>query len=641
MDQPLLETCRGRLFAVGFLASMAKRKPSSTDQGSTSSTSATELSTSTSYTVVARRYRPQQFDELVGQEAVSRALINALEGDRVAHAYLFSGARGVGKTSAARILAKALNCQKGTSSRPCGTCDICQSIAAGDDVDVLEIDGASNRGIDEIREIRQNVQYKPTRARYKVYIVDEVHMLTGPAFNALLKTLEEPPAHVKFIFATTDAQRLPLTILSRCQRFDFASITSARIVERLRDIASREGVKAEDPALEQIARRAAGSMRDAQSLLDQLLAFGGGKLTVETVQQLLGTANEDLVAELARAAIDQELAGALEILDRAIQDGTQLGELVDQLMEYWRDLMVVSCTGPENPSLTIGSRFRSRLTEQAQKLMLDSILSGLEILGNTKWRLRAGGPPRILVEMAIVRLGRLGELVSLSQLQQMLSDPSNRTLPRSPTTPATSLPRPVNPSGGGSIRADQKPKALLESTMGGPATSNSQEKEPSLVAGSSANLSVAEIWDGVLKLLGGMLATNLKQANLPAIIGPKALVLRFEPGYNALREYCQSPNSVAKLEDALKKVAGEGWTIRIESAPSGPGRQVESAPAAPAGDASPYRRQRADAAKHPLVRAAMEALDAQLLDVDEGFGSQNAAPPQKVESSTITEQEEA
>src|SRR5438270_4436157 len=228
------------------------------------------------YTVLARRYRPQQFADLVGQEAVAQALVNALQSNRVAHAYLFTGARGVGKTSTARILAKALNCAQGPTRTPCDKCEICQSIASGEDVDVIEMDAASNRGIDEIREIRQTVRSRPSRSRYKIYIVDEVHMLTREAFNALLKTLEEPPEHVKFIFATTEVQKIPVTILSRCQRFDFAGIGTARIVERLRQVVSGEKMQADDDALEWIARRAGGSMRDAQSLLDQLLAFSEG-----------------------------------------------------------------------------------------------------------------------------------------------------------------------------------------------------------------------------------------------------------------------------------------------------------------------------------------------------------------------------
>jgi len=230
------------------------------------------------YTVVARRYRPQTFAELVGQEHIAQALANAISTQRVGHAYLFTGARGVGKTSTARILAKALNCVHGPSPTPCNQCDICQMISAGNDLDVLEIDGASKRGIDDIRQLRDNVGIRPSRARYKIYIIDEVHMLTKEAFNALLKTLEEPPEHVKFIFCTTEPTKIPVTILSRCQRFDFAGIDTVAISQRLRQIVEAEGVEADDAALELIARRAAGSMRDGQSLLEKLLAFGSGRL---------------------------------------------------------------------------------------------------------------------------------------------------------------------------------------------------------------------------------------------------------------------------------------------------------------------------------------------------------------------------
>src|SRR5215813_7536087 len=243
------------------------------------------------YVVVARRYRPQDFSQLIGQQHVARALANAITTNRVGHAYLFTGARGVGKTSTARIFAKALNCVNGPTTSPCGVCDICQGIASGSDVDVLEIDGASNRGIDEIRQLRSNVNIRPSRARFKIYIIDEVHMLTNQAFNALLKTLEEPPEHVKFIFCTTEADKIPITVLSRCQRFDFAPIEHKAIVDRLTQICAAEGVEIDTEAVQIIARRAAGSMRDSQSLLEQLLAFGGQRITVADVHALLGTAH--------------------------------------------------------------------------------------------------------------------------------------------------------------------------------------------------------------------------------------------------------------------------------------------------------------------------------------------------------------
>ncbi len=268
------------------------------------------------YTVIARRYRPQAFDELVGQEHVARALQQAITSGRVGHAYLFTGARGVGKTSAARILAKALNCVSGPTSTPCNECEVCLRVAAGDDVDVLEIDGASNRGIDEIRQLRQNVAVRPSRVRYKIYIIDEVHMLTKEAFNALLKTLEEPPEHVKFIFATTEPQKIPITILSRCQRFDFAGISSAAIQARLSQIAAAEGVAVEPAALQILASRAAGSMRDSQSLLEQLLALGHEKITADDVNQLLGIAPAERLSGLVRHLMARDASAALARVGR-------------------------------------------------------------------------------------------------------------------------------------------------------------------------------------------------------------------------------------------------------------------------------------------------------------------------------------
>src|SRR5260370_5835197 len=297
------------------------------------------------YTVVARRYRPQQFDELIGQEAVAQALTNAVTGDRVAHAYLFTGARGVGKTSAARILAKALNCAKGPTPTPCDKCSSCTAIADGEDIDVREIDGASNNSVEDIRALRQDVSTRPTRGHYKIYIIDEVHMLSISAFNALLKTLEEPPPHVKFIFATTNIQKVPITILSRCQRFDFILIRPQRIAAHLRVIVSAAKMKADDEALEIIARRAAGSMRDAQSLLDQLLAFGGNGLTGAMVQKLLGVAGPERVAALADAIFRHDAKQALELVTACADDGLQLGESLDQLIAHWRDPLLVPCAG--------------------------------------------------------------------------------------------------------------------------------------------------------------------------------------------------------------------------------------------------------------------------------------------------------
>jgi DNA polymerase-3 subunit gamma/tau len=280
------------------------------------------------YTVVARRYRPQRFADVVGQDHVVRALRNAIQLNRIAQAYLFCGTRGVGKTSIARIFAKCLNCVKGPTEEPCQVCDICESVALGQDVDVIEIDGASNNGVEQVRELRQNAALRPSRARHKIYYIDEVHMLTTPAFNALLKTLEEPPPHVKFLFATTEPNKIPITVLSRCQRYDFAGITPAAIAASLSAICGQEQVEAEPEALQVVARRAGGSLRDAQSLLERLLASGSSRLTVDVVHELLGTASDDRLLEMMEALADHDAATALRLVEESASQGVQPGELL-------------------------------------------------------------------------------------------------------------------------------------------------------------------------------------------------------------------------------------------------------------------------------------------------------------------------
>lgn len=559
-----------------------------------------ETPTAEGYTVLARRYRPQTFLDIIGQEPVARALANALKGNRVAHAYLFTGARGVGKTSTARILAKALNCEKGPTATPCGECEICKNIAAGEDVDVLEIDGASNRRIDEIRDIRSNVQYRPSRARYKIYIIDEVHMLTKEAFNALLKTLEEPPPHVKFIFATTEVEKVPITILSRCQRFDFAGISVSRIVDHLRDIVAREGMQADEEAIELVARRAGGSMRDAQSLLDQLLAFGGERLTTDQVHALLGTAGDERIVALAESVLEHDVKKALELLDEAVVTGLQLGELLDQMIVYWRDLMVVHCAGVEGRDLSVPSRHRETLLRQAKALNLDAILAGLDVLSLSKGQLKISNHGRTLVEMALVRLGRLENLVALPNLVRMLSQQ------RAGTATAASSATVAPPEG-------LKKKPLTTAPENG--------TPPSQQPLTAENL--REIWRQTLTKVPGMLARSLERGGIPAIIAPNGLVLRFPVEYNGAKEHCQDPSCISDVEKALREGTGQTWAFRVESlngaasvspATTSDSRSSSTPPVAP------RRNAREEAEKLPLVRRAVDVLGATLQRVDEGFG---------------------
>jgi DNA polymerase-3 subunit gamma/tau len=581
-------------------------------------------STPEGYTVLARRYRPQNFEQIVGQEAVSRALVNALKSNRVAHAYLFTGARGVGKTSTARILAKCLNCVHGPTPTPCNECDICKSIASGEDVDVLEFDAASNRGIDEIRNIRNNVQYRPSRARFKIYIIDEVHMLSTPAFNALLKTLEEPPAHVKFIFATTDAQKIPVTILSRCQRFDLGGINPALIKQHLRSIVEKEGLQADDEALEMVSRRAGGSMRDAQSLLDQLLAFGGDRLTAEQVHQLLGTASEEHVRSLAETILSKDPKRTLEELDRAATRGFQMGELLEQLIAYWRDLMVARVSGEQAPDLSVSPQHRSTLVQQARALTLDTVLAGLDILSATKARLRDCAHARTLVEMALVRMSRLADLVPIAQVAQWVGQLRQEGAGGGPRTAFGAS------TAGKSVSPEMASRSTLKAVLAAPQSS------PPAAEGTLTLTpeTVGQVWPEVMRLAGTMLASDLSLANCVAISGPNTLVIQFPVQYNKAQEHCQAPNSVSRVEAALRKLTGRNWSVRVETAPVPAGGVPASAPET-AEPARPRRNSREEAEKEPLIKRALEVLGAQFVRVDENFGAPveggkpSAAPPEE------------
>ena len=381
-----------------------------------SNSPATPADSDGNYVVVARRYRPRGFDELVGQEHVGRALKNAIETNRVGHAYLFTGARGVGKTSAARIFAKALNDPNGPTVTPDNETDIALAIDVGEDVDVIEIDGASNRGIDEIRSLRANVGVRPSRCRFKIYIIDEVHMLTQAAFNALLKTLEEPPEHVKFIFCTTDPEKIPITVLSRCQRFDFAPVEVPKIVERLREIVTTEQGEAEDAALELIARRAAGSMRDSQSLLEQVLSFSDGKLTADQVHAMLGTADDERLHQLARAMADRDAAETLQQMDAAIDAGVDAGRLAEQLLGYFRDLMAVTVGCDPSLQRHTSVALHEELKELGNRWGLQTVLAVVGLVDQTLVRIRHSVYARVLLESTLIQICTLPDLQNIADL---------------------------------------------------------------------------------------------------------------------------------------------------------------------------------------------------------------------------------
>ena len=382
-------------------------------------------SSNTKYTVVARRYRPKSFGELVGQSTVAQALSIAIQSGRVGHAYLFTGARGVGKTSTARIFAKALNDPGGPSTNPNLESDVAQAIDRGEDIDVIEIDGASNRGIDEIRQLRANVNVRPSRSKYKIYIIDEVHMLTGAAFNALLKTLEEPPAHVKFIFCTTDPEKIPITVLSRCQRFDFAPVRPDEILERLQFICKSEGVTASDEALHAVARRAAGSMRDSQSLLEQILSFADGKISLEHVHQVLGTADSSLLQQFVRNITERDTGAILNLIDRAAMEGVDAGRLCEQLTAFLRDLMAIQVKASSDVLQLVAPADVAELSTMTEQIGLSTLLAAIQLLDDASVKMRRSPQARILLEVAMVQVCQLSSLESIDSLLNSLDRPNS------------------------------------------------------------------------------------------------------------------------------------------------------------------------------------------------------------------------
>ncbi|MDQ1328656.1 MAG: polymerase subunit gamma/tau, partial [Candidatus Poribacteria bacterium] len=357
-----------------------------------------------SYVVLARRGRPQRFSDVVGQEHVTKTIQNAISSGRTAHAYLFTGPRGVGKTTIARIFAKAINCKFKKDSEPCNECNSCVEISAGRSIDIIEIDAASNRGIDEIRELRENVKFAPVSTEYKVYIIDEVHMLTIEAFNALLKTLEEPPNHVIFILATTEAHKIPATILSRCQRFDFRILNRGEIIDRLKELLVSDNLPVNEDALSLIAENADGALRDAESILDQMLSFSDGDLKTDEVSRFLGLGSYQLLDSLVNNVIKCDSAKSLESINSLADHGADLPQCLKKLVSYFRDLMIYKI----NPDLIDVSETRSqRLMELSKSASVDRLMKTVKILTQTESDIKQLGYERLNFELAIIRLCRL------------------------------------------------------------------------------------------------------------------------------------------------------------------------------------------------------------------------------------------
>ncbi|WMM24552.1 DNA polymerase III subunit gamma/tau [Tissierella sp. MB52-C2] len=367
------------------------------------------------YQALYRQYRPKNFDDVLGQKHITITLKNQIQKENVGHAYLFSGTRGTGKTSTAKIFSRAVNCLNSHDGNPCNECEICKGILDESIIDVIEMDAASNRGIDDIRELRDKVVYPPARAKYKVYIIDEVHMLTIQAFNALLKTLEEPPKHLIFILATTEPEKLPQTILSRCQRFDFKRITTKDIIENMRGICSKLGLEVDGKVLSLIARNSDGAMRDALSLLDQCISFGKGKINYEDAIGILGIVNTGLITNIIDNIIGKNLESVLEIIDEVIQNGKDIHQFIKDLIMHFRNLMIIKTSKNPLELIDIDEELLEKYMEQSKNLELSFILKSLDILTTADEKAKWSTQPRIILEMAVIQITKIEDSFSLEE----------------------------------------------------------------------------------------------------------------------------------------------------------------------------------------------------------------------------------
>jgi len=588
------------------------------------------------YVVVARRYRPQDFEQLVGQGQVSQALANAIATNRVGHAYLFTGARGVGKTSTARIFSKCLNCVTGPTTTPCGHCDVCEGIASGDDVDVIEIDGASNRGIDEIRQLRSNVNVRPSRSRFKIYIIDEVHMLTTPAFNALLKTLEEPPEHVKFIFCTTEADKIPITVLSRCQRFDFAPIETKSILDRLAQICASEGVAADPEALQIIARRAAGSMRDSQSLLEQLLSFGGKHITVDCVHAMLGTAKSSRLASLVACLVRRDAAAALAEVEAATNEGVDLGQFVEQLLGYVRDALAAHVGCPADLLLHTSAAEYEATRQIGQQLGLETLLAIAQILDQSLVRIRQSTHVRTLVEMALIRICKLEDLDALPALVSQLRDGVPLSLqPRTASISPTS--GPAGPSAEKKtpdLRPEPDAQVLCETPISNLSTTTVQHSESNhevLLDRESA----LTAWRQTLAELQDMTGDYASKFDSVAISAPNRLVVSFRKAYTTAKEFCERPDKRTRLEQTLSRLAGRD--IRIDFAVLADESQVTVPQPLTTRPPVNRRQRQAEMQRHPLVRQAVELFDAEIVTIVDPIVAEAEVSDQPISNEPATD----
>jgi DNA polymerase-3 subunit gamma/tau len=566
-----------------------------------------------SYEIFARRYRPQTFEEMIGQRSVVQTLQNAIRTNRVTQAYLFSGMRGTGKTTAARILAKALNCANGPTPTPCNTCESCLEIREDRSIDVLEIDGASNRGIDDIRALREGLKYKPIRSRYKIIIIDEVHQVTGPAFNALLKTLEEPPENTVFIFATTEFNKVPPTIVSRCQHFEFKKISQKEIINHLMDISKSNGITISPSALALIAHAAEGSLRDAQSLLDQAVAFSGEVINDDDLKEILGTINPELLYACSSAILEEKAGSIFALVDGLIEGGHELRVFYKDLVEHFRNLLLAASLEKPQDLLFMNAEEMGRLVDESKKASPEEFLRYLLALQQGEAGLRYSSHPRIYLESLLVKLCHFRKLVPLADLVRELEDARKGPGPSGPgaaggqAPPGTAPERQVKPSSPSALTQpgfQAPPKAYNETPAASRPRSDSipsKTQSKAVPAGPSpeAKAAFARILEGLQKEKAALAAVLAQYSSFK--IGEEALEVVFA---GDKKFYLDTIKRDARLiERVASEVTGRKLVLRLLE------REDE---AAPRGD-SPEKEA---VLKDPAVQYFMNTFKAQVLSVD-------------------------